>query len=428
MPKYRKSFGLATMVSLAMLALVFSPAVPAEEIDFKLNLHKRLAGLMAMSLGFSPDGRSLVLSGVEGGVDPGTGRMQISFSGEIAVVDLMSLETKTRLGQGSFPGAVMFTSDGHHVVGVIGSTLSVWKTIGGAGQVLRGDVEEVAFCEDGRLALVAGKNGQVELFDLESHQALETFSASEADGRLLCVGPGEYFVVHSTDNVLMMKNLKTGEDSALGEWVTGGVKSLSRGGDLLAVGGSSGAVSVWNLATREKVAEKHVVESQITVLALLPGRSSVAYVGPGGAYFWSFGSEPEHFSIGTHETPVLSVAVTADPPVLATSSADGIRFFDIKGLQPAPGGQATAADETPSPKPGAGVCDGPTLETRLKGDKKKFSVRIGTMLAFRTFEACAAYDELAGRTRKKVSKLGYGKGDVVLFRVTGGEATALPRQ
>jgi WD40 repeat protein len=128
----------------------------------------------AVGVSMSPDGRTLAVAMVDGGVD---------------IVDVPTLRRRAMLsGPGTAPVAVQFSPDGRWLAAgglsgwVRAWSTKTWRPASSGFQLQTGGAHRLAFSPDGALLAAGGFGGTIQLFDLDSQRPFGTPLPGVPDG------------------------------------------------------------------------------------------------------------------------------------------------------------------------------------------------------------------------------------------------------
>ncbi len=318
-----------------MFIFIFSFFNGIVTAEVKLRKDIYVKDLIVGAMAFSPDGKWMVVSGVEGAADFRRGKMRISTEGGIWVLDAKKIKVKKCLAKkGTWPGEVIFSKDSQEVIGLIDHSIKLWKVKGGKPKIISKNIQNVAFSFDGRYVLAMKKDGSFEAFDIENRKKLGDFPKIAEEGKPLFVDSEELYVVFVKENSLHIKNLVGGQESVLGDWKGGdlGVLTLSPDRKILATGSSSGTVALWKLDENKKIAENDLAGTRINSMAFAPDGSSLVYGGVGKDLFlWKIGEEKVNINFGRHKLPIYAVAFGSNSLTIASGSFDGtVKIWEIE--------------------------------------------------------------------------------------------------
>ncbi len=151
------------------------------------------------------------------------------------------------------------------------------------------------------------------------------------DARYLIVGggiPGKSGVTITFDVTTGERLLSTGKefDSIL-------ASDIRPGFDIVATGGPSKLLKLWNTETGEQLQSLKKHTDWITALDISPDGVLLASGDRnGGVYVWESGTGNEFHAIRAHQAAITAAVFRADSNVLATASEDGtIRFWEMNG-------------------------------------------------------------------------------------------------
>jgi WD40 repeat protein len=267
----------------------------------------------------------------------------------ILLLETSNYKVKRELLKGQEHGAgglfgsgdpLVFTPSGL-LVAVYDESLYVWepnkgKRIGVWGR----ELSRVVFSADHRVALAKRKDGKYESFDLGDGHSLGVFDGNP-EGTLLALDADRLYLASLTEKSLVLRNLKTGEESLLGaiesKRLTG--TAISRDGRLLAAAAEDGPLSLWDVPTKKKIGERAGDAKSIFKPVFSPDNSLVLYSGGKQLHIWSPSSNshdmfnPQHaFAIGevmfSDAATLVTLGILMDPQVkiwnfsAATSASD----------------------------------------------------------------------------------------------------------
>jgi WD40 repeat protein/serine/threonine protein kinase len=246
------------------------------------------------AVGFSPDGKSLVSSAVDGTVQtwdlaswrPGEampparviGRhtaeaWDVCFSpdgtrvasgsrdGTVAVWEV-STGQRVHLLQGhkTYASTLQFSPDGRTLaVGRTDGTVRLWDAVTGSAlkpiQAHKGHTIAVTYSPDGELLMSAGfRNGMINLFDPMTHRQVDFFQVSAPEIGCVAFGPTSRTLAVGHSEGISIWNLDTRQHTPL-RGHTGLVESIAfhPAGTLLASASDDGTLRVWDLTKPECV-------------------------------------------------------------------------------------------------------------------------------------------------------------------------------
>ncbi|MGA5508949.1 PQQ-binding-like beta-propeller repeat protein [Streptomyces umbrinus] len=191
---------------------------------------------------FSPDGRILAVAG--GGLvrllDPVTGRKLRTFT----------------VPDGAVRG-MAFSPDGRTVAASSARAVRVWDVATGRlRHRFTSDPEAVAFGPDGRTVAAAGRNGQVQLWDLATGRT-RTAHNSRSKGASVAFSPdGRVYAMARTDGLVQLRDVATG---AVRRTISDGPPGLNEmafapDGQTLAIPGQADTVRLWDTTTGTAIA------------------------------------------------------------------------------------------------------------------------------------------------------------------------------
>ncbi|WP_329394954.1 helix-turn-helix domain-containing protein [Streptomyces melanogenes] len=346
----------------ALLAVAAYRVSPTDEATVSLHAAAALplkhrialgdASTRALSLAFSPDGKTVAVGGIDGMVrlwDTATGRSRPL--------------TKPQRGAYSV-NAMMFSADGHTLATAIGRTVRLWDTVSGrirsetssdgrvrgetSGEFLR--TEGVSFARDGHSLVLSDSKGTVRHWDPAAGH-VRTLLAATPDPTVAALSPdGSTIAVGSEDGAVRLREVASGRT---GQTLTGSPGSVSAvgvspDGRTVAVGYANGSVRLWepNSGRVRDLAElpatvQHLAFSTDgrTLAASTQGSSTIVNDegwtvgvanGRDAPSVWDVASGRRVTTLTGHTGEPEALAVSPDGHAIATSSSDGaVRLWDV---------------------------------------------------------------------------------------------------
>jgi WD40 repeat protein len=271
-----------------------------------ITAHPRGAGVLA----FSSDGKRLLTAGSDGTVrvwDAWSGKKLLNFPAHSATVR-----------------AAVFSPDGQRIVSCSKDEVRVWD--GATGKLLAplaapSGGAGLAFSADGKRLAVVGTDKQTRVIDVAANKVLFTVPAASVafspDGKLL---------VTAAESVVL-RDAADGKELHKLDGAGAGVTSLSFSGDgrrLVASGGKSLAVVVWDVAGRQILFNQRLW----VTAALSPDGQRLAAGGDRQVRFWDLKTGTELPPLHGLDHWVLGLAYSPDGQSFATATGD-----PLSGLQ-----------------------------------------------------------------------------------------------
>ena len=203
-----------------------------------------------------------------------------------------------------------------------------------------GGVEEVGFTPDGRSAITSGDDGKSLVWDVANHQVRTSLVGHAAEIKGQAVSPdGSTLYTGSFDTTVLASNLN-GRGGFVRSFVGAQLNpalmawnvALSPNGRVLAEGGTTGRVNLWDTRTLRKLGSFQAVPGLVAAVSFGAAGRTLLVAGD------QLNSNPRDWlrvwRLGAH--PTLEHELTGGPPLYtwATFSPDG-RFIAATGVTPA---------------------------------------------------------------------------------------------
>ncbi|PBC80226.1 MULTISPECIES: helix-turn-helix domain-containing protein [unclassified Streptomyces] len=282
----------------------------------------------AESVAFSPDGRTLASGEDNGGVqlwDVTTGKVRSSL----------------RSPQVDYVKSVVFSPDGRTLAGSGGRGVKVrlWDVATGRLRAsLRShadEVKSVVFSPDGRtLAGSGGKGMKVRLWDVTTGKTRTTLTGSGATRSVAFSPDGRTLATGGDGGRLRLWDVAMGRVRASLRSHADEVNSVafSPDGRTLASGGEDGNVRLWDTATGKTLTTLTGHTSDVQAVAFSPDRRTLASIGgeDGALRLWDVASGRTRATLTGHTGAVKSLAFSRTGSTLASGSDDGtMRLWDV---------------------------------------------------------------------------------------------------
>lgn len=360
----RNTAGLALLIAVAALALLINAAAQELKPKGEIVIKKTLPGGIA----FSPDGRYVAINGVTGDFDVDkqaldAGGFKVNMSNLMHVIllaEASSGKVTRQLFKGPEEGMGMlfggydpsaFSSDGRLVMAVFKNAIQVWeaekgKKVGAWGR----DLQKVVFSHDRQFALAKHSDDTIEAIDLKDGHILGSFK-SDGEAQLVPLASEKPSIVFLRDQIVILKNLRTGDEISLGQLPGKRITSaaISPNGDMLAAGTDTFNIAVWSLGEKKKLFERSGDgEKGAGDSIFSPDSSTLIYQWKGQLAVRSLANETE--SVVSYEHPFgIGGWVFINPRTLATTGSLMDARIKLWSLSPAAGaGPAPVAGPAPA--------------------------------------------------------------------------------
>ena len=411
---------------------------------------------MAIWMGFTGDGRSLVLrhatEGQFGGevsvrlYDARTGRslrrlpgddaiptseglatspdgtsIAGVFNGDLHLVNVPSGKNRLKFEDGSFnkAGSIVFSPDGKLVAGAE-KVVDVWSAESGkhlARIAPEPDVQLTAFIDASHL-LTYGKN-RFDTWEIGASAPPRTFRGPVAEQLATVFSPRGFPLASALDDgsVALWDPASTPVLRRL-RGHAGPIRALafSHDGARLLSASDDRSVRLWDLATGQTLRAFTGHSGSVTAVAFSPDEAMIATTSADkSARLWDAASGAEIKQLVGHLDEVLSVAFSPDGAIVATGSKDGkVRLFEAKGGAPMRTIDAMAG--AVSSVLFSAATELVVLSGNVAGSVTRWSTATGTLLG--KAPRADGYPPTRGALSaegKLVAAIGYSRTDVVLL-------------
>ncbi|PRP95188.1 serine/threonine-protein kinase [Enhygromyxa salina] len=263
---------------------------------------------------FSPDGRLVAFSRVNGHIDLWEGSERRSLSGhERSVWRIRFDASGRRLVSASYDG-----------------TAKIWDVESGSQlQILRGheaEVSDAAFTLDGARVVTAAGDGTLRVWDANTGVELDTLRGHQGDVSTLVPGPdGEVWATGSSDGTARLWTGDLGGDSILLAGHTQEIWSVAfdAEGSRVVTASNDGDARVWDTSDGSLL---EVLDGHANVVwdaAFISADRVVTASGDGSLRVWSLGSSSPPLVLSGHGSMVLRVVASRDGAQLVSGGDDG---------------------------------------------------------------------------------------------------------
>jgi cytochrome c len=212
--------------------------------------------------------------------------------------------------------------------------MMLWDVAGEQGQRLarfdehNGAINAVAFVSGGKLALAAGDDAAIAVWDLGQRRLVARLEGHEAKIVGLAISPdGRWAASASWDRTARVWDLT---ELAAGPVLRGhaaqvNAVAFSSDGERIYSASADGTIGLWD--RRDGSFQRPLYRNGwgLNVLARLPGSEQIAFGGLNGAVGIIDGQSGEVVrTLTSHERPILAIDALEKPGVIATGSADGV--------------------------------------------------------------------------------------------------------
>ena len=278
------------------------------------------------SVAFSPDGKQLASSGVDGTV------ILMDWSGKLLE------KFKGHKGQVK---SISFSPDGKQIATATGFKYGeknvpvlLWDLSGKQLKKFeghKGQVRSVSFSPDGKMLASAGKDGTVRLWDAETQQSKGSFDAKQGELHSISFSPDSKQIATGGENGsirLWDSSGKAVEAQLLGSHIESVISvSFSPDGKQLATAGQDNTVRLWDRETGRELTKFTAHTQSVMSVSFSPDSKQLATAGQDGTVrLWNLESQKPFFEIKDEKKKktLWSVSVSNDRSLLATAGDDQI--------------------------------------------------------------------------------------------------------
>jgi WD40 repeat protein len=289
------------------------------------------AGVAAIPLAFSSDGKRLLtqrrIAGVYGGLtiwDMSSGKKvkTIDHSAEVRAAAL-SLDGRLIALQSAERAIVVKEVETARLLHQLPSDVSPQT----------GRTNGLQFSRDNRFLVTADSENVVRMWDLQSGQARKTFRGTAVD----CGSDGTTMVIGVMEGVPLLQNLENGSETKFSSGGTAGIVdvAVTTDGKNALVAVEDGSVKVWDLATGQILRSLAGPAESSIAISRIGGLLATAGGGDGSVTIWEFMTGRKRLTVAAPkggDADVLDrtvVSLSSDGGLLALAMRDQLCVHDI---------------------------------------------------------------------------------------------------
>jgi len=279
------------------------------------------------ALCFGPDGTLLATGRNDGSLE-----IMVAATGHIVA---------TFRGHGGRISSLRFSPEGDGLASTsVDGTIRLWDAATGLETAQFGPESALAssidFSPDGALLVSGNSDGTVTLWDATSGARVAADHAPRSVSSVQFSPDGLTLAAGCEDGTLLIRTTYGQEDTVLGR-EPGSVHSVSFNADgrLLAAATGAGAITIWDVAARERKTSLGGGAHQIVVLTFSAKGRQFAAAGKDGAIrLWDTSTWTETVTLRSHSDAIVGLDFSPDGSTLASASRDGtLQLWDLTGQQ-----------------------------------------------------------------------------------------------
>ena len=230
--------------------------------DVKRGKQKRAFGLASSSraVDFSPDGKLIV-----NGTDVGDIELWNVSNGR---------KVQTLTGHKSAVYSVAFAPDGKQLVSCDSTGLvNLWLAANRKVKKIATGFTRVAYSDDGKLIVVGGSFGKLEVISAIDGKKLQTYKGGQDEIKGVAFSPDNRKIVSCQADTLKVWDVVSGEELKTFSGHTSGVRAVlfSQDGDWVVSGSFDGSIKIWDVDSGEELHTFSGHQKTVNSLVFLPG-------------------------------------------------------------------------------------------------------------------------------------------------------------